>query len=152
MITNKDIQKAFDFLRDSAVEAAQNRANRVYMEEYRKSLKAQIMAEHNTLPVNGQEREAYKDERYLAHLDAMKEAIFEDEKVRFLMEAAKIQKGSKESNRAKVGKVSWDQVKAIAEDKMPDLNCFTVESAMKMVAGTASSMGLTVEGKAPWEN
>lgn len=69
-----------------------------------------------------------------------------------LMEAAKIQKGSKESNRAKVGKVNWEQIKAIAEDKMPDLNCFTVESAMKMVAGTARSMGLNVEGKAPWEN
>jgi large subunit ribosomal protein L11 len=69
-----------------------------------------------------------------------------------LMEAAKIQKGSKESNRNKVGKVTWDQVKAIAEDKMPDLNCFTVESAMKMVAGTARSMGLNVEGKDPWEN
>jgi large subunit ribosomal protein L11 len=69
-----------------------------------------------------------------------------------LMEAAKIQKGSKESNRSKVGKVSWDAVKTIAEDKMPDLNCFTLESAMKMVAGTARSMGLTVEGKAPWEN
>ena len=69
-----------------------------------------------------------------------------------LMEAAKIQKGSKESNRSKVGKVNWDQVKAIAEDKMPDLNCFTIESAMKMVAGTARSMGLNVEGKAPWEN
>jgi large subunit ribosomal protein L11 len=69
-----------------------------------------------------------------------------------LMEAAKIQKGSKESNRSKVGKVNWDQIKAIAEDKMPDLNCFTVESAMKMVAGTARSMGLNVEGKAPWDN
>jgi large subunit ribosomal protein L11 len=69
-----------------------------------------------------------------------------------LMEAAKIQKGSKESNRIKVGKVNWEQVKAIAEDKMPDLNCFTIESAMKMVAGTARSMGLNVEGKAPWEN
>jgi large subunit ribosomal protein L11 len=69
-----------------------------------------------------------------------------------LMEAAKIQKGSKESNRSKVGKVSWDQIKLIAEDKMPDLNCFTTESAMKMVAGTARSMGLNVEGKAPWEN
>jgi large subunit ribosomal protein L11 len=63
-----------------------------------------------------------------------------------LMEAAKIQKGSKESNRSKVGKVSWDQIKVIAEDKMPDLNCFTVESAMKMVAGTARSMGLNVDG------
>src|SRR5437763_68399 len=61
-----------------------------------------------------------------------------------LMEAAKIQKGSKESNRIKVGKVSWAQVEEIAKDKMPDLNCFTVESAMKMVAGTARSMGLTV--------
>ena len=69
-----------------------------------------------------------------------------------LMEAAKIQKGSKESNRSKVGKVSWDQIKVIAEYKMPDLNCFTVESAMKMVAGTARSMGLNVDGKAPWEN
>jgi len=68
-----------------------------------------------------------------------------------LMEAAKIQKGSKESNRNKVGKVNWTQVEAIAKDKMPDLNCFTVESAMKMVAGTARSMGLNVEGKAPWD-
>jgi large subunit ribosomal protein L11 len=51
-----------------------------------------------------------------------------------------------------VGKVTWSQVENIAKDKMPDLNCFTVESAMKMVAGTARSMGLTVEGKAPWEN
>jgi large subunit ribosomal protein L11 len=69
-----------------------------------------------------------------------------------LMEAAKIQKGSKESNRAKVGKVTWQQVEAIAKDKMPDLNCFTVESAMKMVAGTARSMGITVEGTAPWQS
>lgn len=69
-----------------------------------------------------------------------------------LMEAAKVQKGSKESNRAKVGKVTWAQVEVIAKDKMPDLNCFTVESAMRMVAGTARSMGLTVEGKAPWQN
>jgi large subunit ribosomal protein L11 len=68
-----------------------------------------------------------------------------------LMEAAKIQNGSKESNRAKVGKVTWAQVEAIAKDKMPDLNCFTVESAMKMVAGTARSLGLTVEGTAPWQ-
>jgi large subunit ribosomal protein L11 len=69
-----------------------------------------------------------------------------------LMEVAKIQKGSKESNRSKVGKVSWEQVEAIAKDKMPDLNCFTVESAMKMVAGTARSMGISVEGNAPWTN
>ncbi|NDC40076.1 MAG: 50S ribosomal protein L11 [Chitinophagia bacterium] len=69
-----------------------------------------------------------------------------------LMEASKIQKGSKEPNRQKVGKVSWQQVEEIAKDKMPDLNCFTLESAMRMVAGTARSMGLTVEGNAPWAN
>lgn len=69
-----------------------------------------------------------------------------------LMQAAKLQGGSAEPNRKKVGKVNWDQVKQIAETKMPDLNCFTVEAAMRMVAGTARSMGITVEGKAPWEN
>ncbi len=69
-----------------------------------------------------------------------------------LMEAAKVSKGSKEPNRDKVGKVSWSQVEEIAKDKMDDLNCFTVESAMRMVAGTARSLGLTVEGAAPWDN
>ena len=67
-----------------------------------------------------------------------------------LMEAAKLKKGSSESNKIKVGSVTWDQVKTIAEDKMPDLNCFTVDSAMKMVAGTARSMGLNVKGTPPW--
>ena len=69
-----------------------------------------------------------------------------------LMDAAKLKKGSGEPNRDKVGTVTWDQVKNIAEDKMQDLNAFTVESAMKMVAGTARSMGLNVKGKAPWSN
>ena len=69
-----------------------------------------------------------------------------------LMEAAKIKKGSGVPNRDKVGKVTWDQVRAIAEDKMEDLNAFSVESAMKMVAGTARSMGLNVDGTPPWEN
>jgi large subunit ribosomal protein L11 len=68
-----------------------------------------------------------------------------------LKDAAKIQSGSKEPNRQKVGKVTWAQVEEIAKDKMPDLNAFTLESAMSMVAGTARSMGLTVEGTAPWE-
>ncbi|HPG06663.1 MAG TPA: 50S ribosomal protein L11 [Saprospiraceae bacterium] len=68
-----------------------------------------------------------------------------------LLEAAKIKSGSPESNRKKVGSVSWDQVKAIAEDKMPDLNAFTLESAMRMVAGTARSMGLNVTGTPPWQ-
>jgi large subunit ribosomal protein L11 len=66
-----------------------------------------------------------------------------------LMEAAKIKKGSGEPNRKKVASVTWDQIKVIAEDKMVDLNAFTVESAMKMIAGTARSMGLTVKGDAP---
>ena len=66
-----------------------------------------------------------------------------------LLEAAKIKGGSGEPNRRKVAKVTWDQVKAIAEDKMPDLNCFTLASAMRMVAGTARSMGITVEGAFP---
>lgn len=68
-----------------------------------------------------------------------------------LLEAAKIKKGSAESNRDKVGSVTWDQVRAIAENKMPDLNAFKIESAMKMVAGTARSMGITVKGTPPWE-
>lgn len=67
-----------------------------------------------------------------------------------LLEAAKIKKGSPEPNRKKVKSVTWDQVREIAEDKMPDLNCFTVESAMKMVAGTARSMGITVSGDRPF--
>ncbi|MHA7865804.1 50S ribosomal protein L11 [Flagellimonas marinaquae] len=67
-----------------------------------------------------------------------------------LMEAAKIKKGSGEPNRFKNGSVTWDQVKAIAEDKMADLNAFTVESAMSMVAGTARSMGLKIAGTRPF--
>jgi large subunit ribosomal protein L11 len=66
-----------------------------------------------------------------------------------LLEAAKIKKGSGEPNRAKVATVSWDQIKVIAEDKMVDLNAFRVESAMKMIAGTARSMGIKVKGNAP---
>tara|TARA_B100000809_G_scaffold170923_1_gene168229 strand:+ start:504 stop:944 length:441 start_codon:yes stop_codon:yes gene_type:complete len=68
-----------------------------------------------------------------------------------LLEKAGLKKGSGEPNRIKVGSVTWDQVKEVAEFKMADLNAFKVESAMKMVAGTARSMGLTVTGTAPWE-
>ena len=67
-----------------------------------------------------------------------------------LLEAAKIKKGSGESNRIKVASVTWDQIRAIAEDKMVDLNAFTIESAMKMIAGTARSMGLNVKGQSPF--
>lgn len=69
-----------------------------------------------------------------------------------LMEASKVKKGSKEPNRDKVGKVTWTQVEEIAKDKMSDLNCFTLESAMRQVAGTARSMGITVDGNAPWSS
>jgi len=68
-----------------------------------------------------------------------------------LMEVSKLQKGSPEPNRNKVGSVTWEQVQKIAEDKMPDLNAFTLESATKMVAGTARSMGITVTGTAPFK-
>lgn len=66
-----------------------------------------------------------------------------------LLEASKIKGGSAEPNRNKVASVTWDQVKAIAEEKMSDLNCFTIDSAMSMVAGTARSMGITVKGEPP---
>ena len=66
-----------------------------------------------------------------------------------LLEVTKQKSGSAQPNRKKVAKVTWDQVRAIAEDKMPDLNCFTIESAMTLVAGTARSMGITVEGEFP---
>lgn len=66
-----------------------------------------------------------------------------------LMDASKIKSGSAESNRKKVGSVTWEQVQAIAEDKMPDLNCFTLDKAMSMVAGTARSLGITVTGDSP---
>ena len=66
-----------------------------------------------------------------------------------LLEASKQKSGSAEPNRKKVGEVTWDQVKAIAEDKMPDLNCFTLSSAMSLVAGTARSMGIVVKGEKP---
>ena len=69
-----------------------------------------------------------------------------------LLETAKIQKGSAEPNRMKVSTITWDQVKTIAEDKMVDLNAFTVESAMRMVAGTARSMGIKIKGPTPFEN
>ena len=66
-----------------------------------------------------------------------------------LKEAAKVKSGSAQPNRDKVGEVTWEQIEAIARDKMPDLNCFTVEAAMRMVAGTARSMGINVKGEFP---
>lgn len=69
-----------------------------------------------------------------------------------LVEATGLKGGSGEPNRKKVGSVTWEQVETIAKDKMTDLNAFTVEAAMRMVAGTARSMGITVSGNAPWTN
>ena len=69
-----------------------------------------------------------------------------------LKEVSKVKSGSAQPNRKKVASITWDQVKEIANDKMPDLNCFTVESAMRMVAGTARSMGITVTGEFPANN
>lgn len=69
-----------------------------------------------------------------------------------IMEAIKIKGGSAESNRKKVGNITWDQIRVIAQDKLPDMNCFTVESAMKMIAGTARSMGVNVTGNSPFNN
>ena len=66
-----------------------------------------------------------------------------------LKEAAKVQTGSAQPNRNKVGQVSWEQIREIAQDKMPDMNCFTLEAAMRMVAGTARSMGINVVGEFP---
>jgi large subunit ribosomal protein L11 len=63
-----------------------------------------------------------------------------------IIDSVKLKKGSSEPNKSKVGSMSWDQIRTIAEDKMPDMNCFTVDSAMKMIAGTARSMGVTVKG------
>jgi large subunit ribosomal protein L11 len=69
-----------------------------------------------------------------------------------LLEASKAKKGSAEPNRNKVGSVTWDQIKTIAETKMHDLNTAKIDSAMKLIAGSARSMGITVTGQAPWEN
>jgi len=69
-----------------------------------------------------------------------------------IIEVIKLKKGSAEPNRTKVGTISWEQIRQIAEIKMPDLNAMKIESAMKMVAGTARSMGVVVSGAAPWDN
>lgn len=87
-ITDEEIDKALDYLRDNARDAAQAKADRVYVEEYRKVLKAQLMKEHSTLSAVLQEREAYSDPRYAAHLEAIKEAVREDEHHRFMRAAA----------------------------------------------------------------
>ncbi len=87
-ITDDEIDKALDYLRDNARDAAQAKANRVYVEEYRKVIKAQLMKEHGAMSAVLQEREAYSDPRYSTHLDAIREAVESDEHHRFLRGAA----------------------------------------------------------------
>lgn len=88
IITDDDVQKALDYLRTNAPKAAQAKANRIYMEEFRKSVKAQMMTMYNSLPVNAQEREAYRSKTYTDHLKAMQEAVYQDELNRWGMVAA----------------------------------------------------------------
>lgn len=87
-ISDEEIDRALDFLRDSADDAAKARAERIYLEEYRKSLKAVLMKEHDGKAIGIQEREAYADQNYVRHLEAIKDAVFKDEKLRFLRTAA----------------------------------------------------------------
>lgn len=88
MITESDAEKALDYLRDNASKTAAARANRIFVEEYRKTIKAKIMKEHGSLPLGAQEREAYSDERYIQHLEAIREAVEADEHHKWMMEAA----------------------------------------------------------------
>ncbi len=87
-ITDEEIDKALDYLRDNARDAAQAKANRIYVEEYRKTLKAQLMKEHANLSAVLQEREAYSDPRYVEHLQAIRDAVMQDEQCRFMRVAA----------------------------------------------------------------
>lgn len=87
-VTEDDVERALDYLKRSAPEAAQAKANRIYMDEYRKVVKAEIMGEANELAVNAREQYAYADKRYKHHLEAQRQAVHDDERHRFLREAA----------------------------------------------------------------
>lgn len=88
MITDQDVEKALDWMRDNSNKAAMARANRAYLEEFRKVLKGQIMRENTGIALGAQEAAAYADERYLMHLAGYKEAVLEDERLRFMFSAA----------------------------------------------------------------
>ena len=90
MVNDRELEKALDYLRDTSEQAAQARATRLYLDDFSRVLRATIMSEHLAEPVNAQERYAYGDVRYRNHLEALKIAIFEDEKARFLREAAAV--------------------------------------------------------------
>ncbi len=107
MITDEQVQKALDFLTTGARDAAKARAERIYVEEYRKTIKAQLMIEHTELTLGAQEREAYADDRYIRHLDAIREAVANDERQRFLREAASatIEAWRTQSSNERAGKL-----------------------------------------------
>ena len=88
MVTDEELDKALSYLRDTAIDAAHARANRLYLDDFSRVIKATVMSEHLAEPVNAQERRAYSDIRYKNHLEGLKQAIFEDERYRFLREAA----------------------------------------------------------------
>ena len=90
MIEIEDISRAVEFLRDSSEDAARCRAERLYLEDFTKSLKAKLMSEHVGETLGAQEREALADQRYLTHLEALRSAIHDDERLRFLREAAQV--------------------------------------------------------------
>ncbi len=90
MVSDESLEKALDYLRDTALDAANARASRLYLDDYSRVVKAMVMSEHLAEPVNAQERYAYSDLRYKNHLEALKLAIYEDEKARYLREAAAI--------------------------------------------------------------
>lgn len=104
MITDDDVEKALDYLRDNAPKAAKSKAERIYMEEYRKVVKAQIMREADNKPLGAQEAIAYSDARYKQHLEAMKEAIERDEYHRWMLTAAeaKISAWQTQSRNARI--------------------------------------------------
>lgn len=88
LVSDEKVQEALDFLADDADRAAKHRAERIYVEEFRKTMKAKVMKEHASLPIGAQEREAYADPRYIAHLDALRQAVFEDSRMTFKRIAA----------------------------------------------------------------
>ena len=90
MVSDEALEKALDYLRDTSDHCAQKRADRLYLDDYSRVLRATIMSEHLSEPVNAQERYAYSDIRYRNHLEALKISIYEDEKARFLREAAAV--------------------------------------------------------------
>jgi hypothetical protein len=89
-ISEEDVQKAVDWLRDNAQECAKARATRIYLDEYRKSLKALLMSKYPDLPISGQERQAYAHDDYINHLKLLKDAIYEDERLRFFRASAEV--------------------------------------------------------------